>query len=74
MSYSLYLSHFPVVVLIASASGANGQGKPCSATLLWFFGWLGLLLAVAGTLWWLFERRTPEVRRFLQRRLLTTPR
>jgi len=61
-SYSLYLSHFPLVLLIAATVYGSGKLAPDGVALAQFFGW-GILLAGAGSMvWWLFESRTPWVR------------
>ena len=62
ISYSLYLSHFPVVALIASTVYASHKYTPDSQMLTQFLGWSLLLLIFASALWWLFESRTAFVR------------
>ena len=62
MSYSLYLSHFPIVILIAATVYSSQRGVPNVLGLTQFFGWIFLILAVAGGLWWLFESRTALAR------------
>lgn len=69
ISYSLYLSHFPILAALA-ALALNNQRLP--------FGWQGFAvfsafclagLAVAGGLYWAFERHTARVRRLFARLL-----
>ncbi|WP_213955718.1 acyltransferase [Variovorax sp. dw_954] len=64
-SYSLYLSHFPLVALIGALGYGTTRVRPDLAGILQFTGWLALLLVVGGVFWWLFERKTDEVRRFV---------
>ena len=62
VSYSLYLSHFPIVVLIASTIYGSQRLLPNVMVLFQFFGW-GIVLVISGsTIWWLFESRTMWVR------------
>ena len=63
ISYSLYVVHFPFVVLLGATLYAK---EPLRFTASGLFQYtLGLLALIAlGTLfWWLFERRTEAVRR-----------
>lgn len=62
MSYSLYLSHFPIVILIATTVYSTKRGAPNVLGIAQFIGWVGLMLTIAGGLWWLFESRTALVR------------
>jgi peptidoglycan/LPS O-acetylase OafA/YrhL len=64
-SYSLYVVHFPIVVLIGATCYRDHQMPPGPLALLHYAGWLVVLLAVAAGFWWTFERRTNEVRRFM---------
>lgn len=68
-SYSLYLAHFPLVVLIGALGYGGARMQPGLTGLLHFTGWLVLLLAAGAAFWWLFERRTDGVRHFISRRL-----
>jgi hypothetical protein len=62
VSYSLYLSHFPVVILIATTMYQSKKVMPNGWVFLQFVGWGLLLLALASIMWWLFESRTAFVR------------
>lgn len=65
MSFSLYLCHFPLVLVIA-ASNFQGRRMPSDAgSLLAYVGWLALLLGAGHAMWWCFERRTPAVRAWI---------
>ncbi len=72
-SYSLYLLHFPVVILIATLFYGTDKLAPDANGLLQFFMWLGLLLLICAMFWWLFERRTNAVRRWVTLRLEKRP-
>ena len=62
VSYSLYLSHFPMVILVAATVYASKKRVPDALMLAQFFAWILLLLGLAVALWWLFESRTAFVR------------
>jgi len=62
VSYSLYLSHFPMVILIATTMYQSKKLMPDGWALVQFSGWGLLLLALASLMWWLFESRTTFVR------------
>lgn len=69
ISYSLYLFHFPLVLLIF-AGGYRQMALEFNAhSLLHFVFWLAVILALSHLAWWAFERRTSEVRAFLSRKL-----
>lgn len=67
ISYSLYLSHFPVVLLIAATFYGAEQLTPGGMSYGHFFAWLMLLILVALGFWWLFEKRTEVVRKLLSK-------
>lgn len=62
VSYSLYLSHFPIVILIASIIYQSHKFVPDAFMLIQYFGWGLLLLVLGSILWWFFESRTIFVR------------
>lgn len=62
VSYSLYLSHFPLVVLIGALAYTSQKSAPIIFVLLQFFAWLILLVGFGFAIWWLFESRTTYVR------------
>jgi peptidoglycan/LPS O-acetylase OafA/YrhL len=63
MSYSLYLSHFPFVVLIAALVYVPYAMPPVSRSLVIYFFWLGALLVIGLAFWIGFERHTKKIRR-----------
>ena len=62
ISYSLYLSHFPIVLLIATTVYQSHKFAPSSSLLSQFVAWSFLLIGIGGGVWWLFESRTAFVR------------
>lgn len=68
LSYTLYAMHMPMTVLLTSA--AFGPWALVGGPLRWLIvlAITGALVVVAAGLWWLFERRTDEVRVALRRR------
>ena len=62
ISYSLYLTHFPIVLLIAATFYGTNQVKPDVIGMSQFVAWLGVVLLMALTFWFLFERHTDSVR------------
>jgi peptidoglycan/LPS O-acetylase OafA/YrhL len=65
-SYSLYLSHFPLVLVIAPVFYQSQKMTFDDFILVQFFGWVLLLLVMGGVLWYLFESRTQFVRQQLE--------
>jgi peptidoglycan/LPS O-acetylase OafA/YrhL len=63
ISYSLYLLHFPLVVLAASLVYQSQKSVPTALFLAQFLGWVVLLIGCGFFMWWLFESRTPIVRK-----------
>ncbi len=68
ISYSLYLSHLPVVLLIGIAVYGGRELTPSPATWLAYVGWLAATVGFAIAFWAAFERHTPRVRRWLDAR------
>jgi peptidoglycan/LPS O-acetylase OafA/YrhL len=64
-SFSLYLSHFPVVMLLGAVFSRDHRRQPDLMSYLGFVLALIGLLLVAHFVWFVFERRTDEVRRWL---------
>ncbi|MEM8720415.1 MAG: acyltransferase [Cyanobacteria bacterium P01_G01_bin.39] len=64
-SYSLYLSHFPPIILIGALFYDSEQLLPNFPGFAHFVLWFGLLTMIAVLFWWLFEKRTYSVRKFI---------
>jgi peptidoglycan/LPS O-acetylase OafA/YrhL len=61
-SYSLYLFHFPLVILLAVTMIGTAQLQPNVAAVIALFGATSLCLAVAWISWFLFERKNNCIR------------
>lgn len=66
MSFSLYLSHFPIVLLIGAAFAGSVNRQPTWAGWVQFGAALTVILAIAHLMWWLFERHTRKVQMALR--------
>lgn len=65
LSFSLYLSHFPLVMLIGATGYMQARMQPGFATWCVYAAWLLGLVACGQGVWWLFERHTPRVRQWM---------
>ncbi len=66
ISYTLYLFHFPVLALLYFVWLPKARAAPGIATFTgYFISLLGLLVMSHG-LWWLFEKRTSDVKAYLK--------
>lgn len=66
MSYSLYLIHFPIVLLIGATFFDGSRLVPSYYGLATYFSLLVLLLGISWGFWYSFERHTPAIRRVVQ--------
>lgn len=62
VSFSLYLSHFPLVVGIGAIFFSGGKLMLSPYSLGVYFGLLGMLVCFGSLFWFLFERQTNMVR------------
>ncbi|HEY3300721.1 MAG TPA: acyltransferase [Methylophilaceae bacterium] len=62
ISYSLYLSHFPLVLLIGVFYYPSARMVPSFASYTQLIAWFLLLVLVGSAFWWLFERHTNQFR------------
>ena len=67
ISYTLYVVHFPLLFFVAATQLKGKQFAPDGLGLAWFGGLGALCLLVSMLMWWLFERRTDAVRRWIGR-------
>jgi peptidoglycan/LPS O-acetylase OafA/YrhL len=65
ISYSLYLSHFPVTLLIVAIALHGRRLSPNWTGMTACVAMLAILLFVAHFMWWAFERHTPKLRGWL---------
>jgi peptidoglycan/LPS O-acetylase OafA/YrhL len=69
ISFSLYLSHFPLVMLIGAGLYRQQRMQPDAWGWLTWTGLLLGLLLFGHAIWWLFERHTPRVRGWMAARM-----
>lgn len=69
ISYSLYLTHFPLVVFLAVRWYADAPAAPTPANLLAFAIWFAVLVAGGWVFWLAFERHSGLVRAWVWRTL-----
>lgn len=67
LSFTLYLSHFPLVLLVSTTFFHAANLQPTLKAWGSYCGILLGLLLVAQMLWWAFERNTLKVKRFIAR-------
>ncbi len=64
-SYSLYIVHFPVVLLIAVGFYHSKKMQPDLTGWLQWLAWFCTLLLTGLAFWWCFEKRTETLRRLI---------
>ncbi len=69
ISYTLYLVHFPLLACLFFVVFHGRQIMPNPLTTLWFAGILGLTIFYSIFVWWLFERNTDRVRKWIHARI-----
>lgn len=70
MSFSLYLIHMPLVLLLVGAWSTAPYLPPTMSTWCLFLGFAVLIVIASWWFWYLFERRAPDVRRFMLKQLV----
>ncbi len=68
-SYTLYVSHFSVMAFVWYTFLGAKRVQPTVQALAIYAGLFGLFLLYAYGLYWLFERNTPSVRKWMQARV-----
>ena len=66
ISYTLYLTHFPLLALIVLVGVAPSKLEPNLFGLFAFAGLMLISIAWAAAIWWCFERRTDQLNRFIE--------
>lgn len=61
ISYTLYLSHFPLLMLLAMTLIGADRLRPGAGAAAAFVAFFAVAMAWATILWWLFERRTDRL-------------
>ena len=72
-TYTLYLTHFPLLVLIFFVGFKGQKMQPGLMGGLWFLGLLVVVLSFTTLVWWGFERNTDRIRKWLETRLIQSP-
>jgi peptidoglycan/LPS O-acetylase OafA/YrhL len=70
ISYSLYLTHFPIVILFGALFYTSNQLLPNVDGFSHFVSLLALLLLVSIIFWSLFEKNTYKLKTFMTKRLI----
>jgi peptidoglycan/LPS O-acetylase OafA/YrhL len=71
ISYTLYLTHFPVAFALYACFAAPRRTATWETAALFVAAAVALVL-YATALWWLIERHTPAIRRWAEARVATT--
>lgn len=71
ISFSLYVFHFPLLVMLASITFGEQQLTFGPVEVAIYCTWLLFMVLAAAGLWFVFERRTNEVRQFAARIFLS---
>lgn len=69
ISFTLYVVHFPFIALLWFALFEPAQFLPGPAGLAIWAGLVAAAIAFATGMWWLFERNTDRLRKWVQRRI-----
>jgi len=72
ISFTLYLVHFPLLAFVFF-SWHLPQRQPTLPAYVQFAAWLVAVMAVASGIWFVFERNTDAVRRFVSRAWRSSP-
>jgi peptidoglycan/LPS O-acetylase OafA/YrhL len=70
ISYSLYLTHFPLLTLIIMIELSPFRFQPGLLGIVIYLGLLSTVVAWAVVFWWCFERHTDRLFRYLSTQLL----
>lgn len=69
ISYSLYAFHFPLVLLIFGSLYSDKQLVFSRVNVLKYFSFLFLLILMGFVMWLIFERNTPLLRQYFNRKM-----
>lgn len=73
ISYSLYLTHYPLLRVFSQATQSGRHGDFGPQSIMIFALKCTLCMLVAAAFWWLFERHTPAIARYLHEKLRGRP-
>ena len=68
-SYSLYLIHFPVLVFFSASIFPSLQMNAEPIGYAAYFGALVLLMGLGYLFWFAFEKKTPQIRKYIVSRI-----
>jgi peptidoglycan/LPS O-acetylase OafA/YrhL len=71
ISYTLYATHFPVLAFIWFVTLAPSKWPVGSVGMLVMMALGAAAVGIATAMWWIFERRTDQIRRMLENWVLT---
>ena len=69
ISYTLYVFHFPMVLLIFSVFYSDNQIVFGFAGIMQYLFWMALIIAFSYLMWSLFEKNTYKVRNFINSKI-----
>ncbi|RYD34525.1 MAG: acyltransferase [Verrucomicrobiaceae bacterium] len=67
ISYSLYVVHFPIMLCAMAVFYPGSQFQPDAAGFGVFAIWLAAALLAGAGFWWIFEKRTQNIRKWISR-------
>jgi peptidoglycan/LPS O-acetylase OafA/YrhL len=65
ISFTLYVFHFPLLFFVSTVVLEGKQFSADAQGFLWFCGLTVVTLATSALMWWLFERNTARVRKWI---------
>ncbi|MCB1485610.1 MAG: acyltransferase [Hyphomicrobiaceae bacterium] len=74
ISFTLYATHFPLLAFLWFTFQAPSQLAPGAFGLAVIFAYIAAAVMTAALLWWMFERRTHQIRQAVSSRLSSTVR
>ena len=74
ISFTLYATHFPLLAFLWFTFQAPSQLAPGAFCLAVIFAYIAAAVMTAALLWWMFERRTHQIRQAVSSRLSSTVR
>ena len=69
VSYTLYVVHFPLLFFFSVVLLEGRQFPADREGFLWFGGMASAVLLISTGMWWLFERNTDSLRKWIDRKL-----
>ena len=69
ISYTLYVFHFPIILLIFSVFYSDNQIVFDFTGIMQYLFWMVLIIAFSYLMWFLFEKNTYKVRNFINSKI-----